>query len=171
MRFVAPILKAAIASLQAGLDDRIAVFNAEAGNPTLVVPDAGSYAFGGRDDWSVYPAVEVGAGHVQYGNLSLAQVDADVSLPVVVGVWLEGGTGEIEELYEQALGYGRVVTEVLIEPDAFGAGLVLDAERLDSIDWLFPTIPVGQPDEGRRFQKWKTAAIGTFQIDDYDVRP
>lgn len=170
----APLIRSAIATMKANLAARIAIYNAEAANlhdlivPATAASDAqpnadGDYWFGGNDAHFRFPAIEVAIpGPAVLSNPDLYQNAYDLAATVMVAVWLEGETGEIPELYEKALGYGRCVMEVLTEPDAFGGSV-----GVRRITATFPTIPQGAMNpETRSFDKWRTLAVLEFELDE-----
>lgn len=163
----APFIRSAIASLKAGLPAAIATYNGEAENTyDLDVPDVADFWFGGNDALTVFPAVEVSVPTGTESNFAIGQEDADASPHLVVAIWIEGETGDVPEIYEKALGYGRVAGEVLTKPDAFGPQVVI--KEGSEVRFTFPTVPVGPSynAEARRFDKWRTAAVIEVDLDD-----
>jgi hypothetical protein len=167
----APIVRAAITSLQdgtIGLPVRVPAFNAEVANLVDLVQPA-AYVFGGEDAYTgAYPYVEVAVTDGRKANLAIGQVDMDVAATATVVVWVDvfelGGStveGEISRLYEGALGYGRVVQEVLLQPDAWGPSVIVSEIR-DSYQ--------ANP-ETRDFQRFRMGAFSFFDLLDEDSRP
>ena len=163
-----PYIRATLASLQAELPDRIAVYNGEAANVhDLEVPITEAYYFGGDDTYVHMPKVEVAVPDGINFDFSTQQADAAQGLSVSVSVWLEGETGEIPEMHEKVLGYGRVVAEVLLVPAAFGGGV-----SVTEVTALYPMIPTGAVNpETRSFDKWRTLAVLEFTLNDVARRP
>jgi hypothetical protein len=171
MKHYAPLIRAAIASLQdgaKGLPARIPLFNAEAANLVDLVQPTG-YVFGGDDAYTgAYPYVELAVTDGRKANLALEQFDMDVFPTMTVVVWVDvfelGGStseGEISRLYEGALGYGRVVQEVLLQPDAFG-----DRVTVSEIRDSYAANP-----EARNFERFRMGAFSFFDLEDFDQRP
>jgi hypothetical protein len=164
----APYIRSALASLKTGLQARIDVYNAEAANLfDLEAPTDEDYFFGGDDLYVRFPKVEVAVPEGALGQFSLSRAEGEQGLAIAVSVWLEGETGEIPEMHERVLGYGRVATEVLIQPGAFGP-----AVEVSEVRSLYPMIPAGtfNPDT-RQFDKWRTLAALEFQLNDIARRP
>jgi hypothetical protein len=165
-----PVVATTLASLQdeaSGLPAAIADYNAEDGhNYELEVPSEQAYYPGGDDTGAIVPWVEVAVGTGRIANFSLQQLSADLAADLSVALWLEGATGEIPEIYERALGYGRVLAEVLMVPDACGP---LDVETMS---FLFPAIPIGDFNpQTRTFDRWRTAAIVELTLEASAERP
>jgi hypothetical protein len=162
--FAAPIVRAALATLEAGMPAQVVQFNAEPANTIdLEVPQ--TYHFGGQDILSAYafPQVEVAVVDGQLSGWSLGQVDADHGPTCNVVAWLEGEKGEIPELYEQALGLGRCVIECLAQPGAFGANAI--PSRTRPAYWRVDTIPADPTSDGREFRRWRTPFFAQFPLD------
>lgn len=164
--FVAPIIRATIASLQAGLAARVAAFNAETANQVdIVTPDSASYFFGGNDVLSAgaFPAVEVAASQGTLGSWTIGQGEVDHDPVVNVVVWQEALTGQIPPVYEAALGYVRCCLEVLRVPNAFGNGVSITQEQ--GVFWRVDLLPYEMTDSEREFRKWRVPALITFRLE------
>ena len=162
--FVAPIIRAAIASLQAGLPARIAAFNAESANQVdLAAPVA--YHFGGNDVLSTagFPQVEIAAAQGALGAWTIGRSEVDHDPVVNAVVWQEALTGQIPPAYEAALGYVRCLLEVLRAPNAFGAGVEIAQEQ--GVFWRVDVIPFEMTDEQREFRKWRVPALVVFRLE------
>lgn len=164
---VAPTIRATIASLKAGVEDRIEIFNDEEVNEVeLTVPADESYIFGGDDQLESYsfPAIEVYQSQGEIGLADLGRGVYDLHDRLVVTVWCEGVSGEVPEVYEKILGYGRCILEVLLQPDAFGSGVEI-ANEDSAVQWSYVTIPI-DPAEDRSFDKFRTAGVFSFALED-----
>lgn len=125
-----PYIDAAKASLKAELPGRIAVVNA-AYTDGLVVPtpdpDTG-YMLGGHP--AIYvplPTVEVAATDWELGESSIEQLSWELGLSIIVrGVV---GHPDPDPNYRITMRFGRAITEVLIEPGAFGPGIAAETIR------------------------------------------
>lgn len=164
IEFAAPVVRAAIASLQAGMPAQVAQFNAEAEN-TVDLEAPATYHFGGQDLLSGYafPQIEVAVVDGQMGPWAVEHVDADHFPTCNVVCWLEGDQGEIPILYEQALGYGRCILECLAQPRAFGGNAQVSERQ--AVYWRVDTIPADPAADGRTFQKWRTPFFARFPLD------
>lgn len=128
IQHVGPHIHAALAALRAGLPDAISEFNAEDGIQLKVPVDSGgplgdpdvAYHFGGKPRHTLFPAVEVAVPDGTVDGLAIDNVDADLEAQVVATVWVEAPAEEFSERYERAIGYGRCLQHVLLQPDAFG---------------------------------------------------
>ncbi len=160
--FVAPIIRATIASLQANLPARITAFNAE-GNVQLTAPIA--YHFGGNDVLSAegFPQVEVAASQGSFGAWTIGRSEVDHDPIIQVVVWQEALTGEIPPAYEAALGFVRCVLEVLREPNAMGAGVEIAQEQ--GVFWRVDLLPFEMTDTEREFRKWRVPALITIRVE------
>ncbi len=164
--FVAPIIRATIASLQAGMPARIAAFNAEPANTVdLEVPLDGSYYFGGNDvlSASAFPAVEVAAGQGTFGGWTVGRTEVDHDPIVNVVLWQEAGSGLIPPVYEAALGYARCVIETLRQPNAMGDGVEIAQDA--GVFWRIDTLPYDMTDDQRTFRKWRVPALVMLRLE------
>lgn len=167
--FVAPVIKAAIATLQANLPGQIAIFNAEAGNVTLAVPVA--YKFGADDPLGVggFPVVEVLAMQGKAGNSSegLGQAGSDFDhYPTLnVVVWHEGDRGELPTTYEMSLGMARCVIECLLPQGALGGNAqVAEDSGQPVFSWRTDALPANITSDGRQFKKWRVPVFLQFGV-------
>lgn len=166
--FVAPIIRAAMARLQDDLATAIANFNGEAANTVdLTLPT--EIIFGAKAIHAAgYPYIEVAALSGQIGTFAIGEADqaseADSDPRVQVIVWVEGSSGEVPELYEAALGYARVVIEILSQDDAFGSENEI-ANEPDAITWRVDPV-IGEIDEEtREVRRWKLPASVSFAVE------
>jgi hypothetical protein len=172
-----PTIEATIASLKSattGLPARVTAFNAEGSHGvTLTAPEDDRYFPGGHDLLSdgSFPAVEVHIATGGIGPFAVGNTDADVDDRVVVVVWAEGDKGEIPVLYETIVGLGRCALEVLLVEHAFGASVdISNQERAVTYDYSI--VPGDPSDEAARtFEKWRTACVLTFQVEDVTSIP
>lgn len=168
--FVAPLLRAGIATLQRQMPDQVAAFRAEPANQVEVDPPA-TYHFGGQDLLAAFPfpQVEVAAVAGDTGNWAIQRVSADHDPRVNVAVWVDGadGGGDVPTLYEQTLGLARCVIECLAPVGAFGAGVELAQQG--GISWRIDVVPFdptsSTPMDGRSFQKWLGSALIQFHLE------
>lgn len=165
MDLFAPRIRTSIASLRAGLNARVDVFNAE-GNAQLDHPadDGGllapmrpelGYVFGGNPHIGAgeFPKIEVAVPDAVVSNLSLAHVEGDLDSTVVVACWAGRASGQdFPTLYEQVLGYARCVTEVLLQPDA-----IYPRETVERIRFAFAANP-----DRRERDEMETFTLGGF---------
>lgn len=163
--FVAPTIRAALASLQAGMSDQVTAFNAEAANLVdLDVP--ATYKFGIVEPHSAFPfpQIEVAAVEGAFGNAAVQRVEVDHAVDIGVCVWLEGKTGEIEKEYERMLGMARCVIEILSRPEAWGAEVDI-ADEPNSIRWRMQEIIPHEFDAANReVKKWLLPGLVTFAL-------
>lgn len=151
MDLFAPRIDTTLASLRASLPARIAIFNAEAGQPVqLDVPldDAGAlepprpglgYVFGGFPRYGIgeYPKIEVAIPDAMVDNLSVAHIEGDLSSSIVVAIWAgRAGGDNFPTVYRKVLGYARCVSEVLLVPDA-----IYPREVVERIRFAFAANP------------------------------
>ncbi len=160
----APLIRKAIASLQAGLPAQIAVFNAEAANQVDLLEPAVIH-FGGTDSLSAnaFPQLEVAAMDGLTGAFDLDRTEFDHDVAVNVVAWQECLTGEVSQAYEMALGYRRAVCEVLLVKDAFGAEVEVAQEG--GLTWRIDVLPFEPTDDGREFRKWRVPTFLRFRLE------
>jgi hypothetical protein len=128
-----PMLDQAVASLRAGLPGVIDAINTQATDFTLPKPNDkpgepdDGYVLGG---WTIisYPVVEVAAPDWVMTNFSLAQVQSDLNPTVAVRAQFLKPESESGALYRMAMRYTTAVVQVLVQPDAFGAGITVQRE-------------------------------------------
>lgn len=162
--FAAPIVRAALASLEAAFPAHVAVFNAEGDNAVDLVAPA-EYVFGASDPKIEYPSVEVFILDGRLGPFSLGQAgvgEADHDPWLTVTVWIIGDDGEVPKLYEQALGYARVVIEILTEDGKLGPDAEVSGEA-DAIDYRI--LPGELVDEERELRRWKVPVVVRFRVE------
>lgn len=123
-----PYVEAALGSLRARLDARIAAINAEYG---LADDDALDPVGGNLSDGSVdpvrYPWVEVAAPEWRMHSFSLEQWEAALDTTVVVRGWLLDA--QQRRLFRKLQLLGRALVESLVIPNAFGGGVVIREVR------------------------------------------
>ncbi|RDI73303.1 hypothetical protein Gocc_2903 [Gaiella occulta] len=164
--FVAPLLRAAIATLKAGLPARIAAFNAQTENTVaLAAPDVSAYHFGGNDVLSAagFPQIEVAAPQGSFGAWTIGRTEVDHDPVVNVVVWQEALHGQIPPAYEAALGYVRCVIEALRSPGAFGGQVEIAQDN--GVFWRIDVLPDDMTSDGREFRKWRVPALITFRLE------
>lgn len=164
IQFAAPLVRAAIASLQAGMPARVAAFNAEAANTVdLTVPR--TYHFGATDVLSAhsFPQIEVAVLEGRLSGWALSQADADHAPRATVAVWSECLTGLIPQAYEESLGLARCVIEILGQPGAFGANCCLSDQ--EAVYWRSDVIPADMTQPDRPIEKWRVPCFITFPLD------
>lgn len=172
--FVAPIIRAAIASLQADLPAAIAAFNAE-GNVQVAVPDAAvddqhrygpGYAFGAADPLILTdgPVVEVSSPSGMSDGFGIGRAEWDHNPRLNVCVWHEGDRGQLDTTYEMSLGLARCVIEVLSAPESLG-GEVEVPNGTGALAWRADVIPEDPTVEGRDFRKWRCPVLLQFALE------
>lgn len=175
---IAPIIRAALTTLEAQWAGHVAVYNAEAANRIdLELPkpsiqpgfqSGGGYVFGAEPVMDAYPVVEVSALEGSFGPFGVGQAgvgDADSNPRLNVVVWLQGVSGEVPDLYEAALGYVRIVAEILTVDGALGTNAEVSGAQEDAITWRIDVIPGGAADVEREFRKWKVPVQMIFVIE------
>lgn len=171
IKFVAPIIRAGIAQMQAHMADQVAAFNAEPANQVALVAPA-TYHFGGNDLLTAFafPQVEVAAVTGDTGQWAIGHAEVDHNPRVNIALWLEGDQGEIPALYEQTTGLVRCIIECLSPAGAFGPGVQLAEEQ--AITWRVDVIPndptANSPEQGRDFQKWLGSGLIQFRLEDVE---
>ncbi|HLE98975.1 MAG TPA: hypothetical protein VI540_03685 [Gaiellaceae bacterium] len=160
--FAAPIIRSAIASLQANLPTQIAAFNAEPENEvTLTAPVA--FHFGAADPLIEFPAIEVAATDGATAQWAIDRSEGDHFPQIAVVIWFEGERGEIGPTYEASLGMARCVLEVLSQTGAFGeAEIPNDA---GAVTWRTDVLPADLTEDGREFSKWRCAVLLVFRLE------
>jgi hypothetical protein len=164
--FVMPLLRAAKATLDAGLADQLAAFNAESEN-TVDLDDPVKIIIGADDPLGVdgFPVVELAATQGAGGGASVGLGEAGSefdSFPVLtVVVWNEGDQGELPPTYERSLGMARCVLECLLPAGALGgdASPVVDENGRLAMFWRTDAIPADPTDDGREFRKWRVPCL------------
>lgn len=177
IKFLEPIIDATIATLQAELPAHVATFNAEPGHAAplaLTAPANTSYVFGATDAMTVFPLVEVSVQDGRVGDASLADPDgagriADNYARLTIVVWLQGVTGEVPDVYRQALGYTRLLIEILTVDGALGPDAQVDLTREDAIEYRFAVIPSDPADVDREVRKWKVPAMVSLAVEAVEV--
>lgn len=181
IKFVAPIIRAALASLEAGWAAQIAAFNAEPANlvdleaPPASLPGfaaGGGYVFGADPVPIAFPYVEASIMRGTMGPFSVGTAgvgDADSTPTLQVIVWLEGLTGEIPPLYEAGIGYARIVIELLTVDGAIGEIAEVSGTREDAITYSIEgPLPVNPEEENREFRKWRIPVVVSFAVEAVD---
>lgn len=168
---VAPIIRAALATLASEMPAHVAAFNAEAANTVdLVEPVA--YVFGATDVMEAYPVIEASIlrgsfGPFSVGTAGVGEADSTPTLQIVV--WLQGTTGEVPDLYEAGLGYMRCAVEILTVDGAVGDDAEVSGTRDDAITYSVEgPIPVDPTNVDREFRKWKVPIVIDFVIEAVD---
>lgn len=165
-----PTLRQAEQSLKDRLPGLITAYNAE-GTTTvpLAVPDPARYFIPAEDPLGGgggFPVVELFIGRGGLGPFSVHRDKADMDDRAVVCLWHERDRGELGELYEAITGYGRCLLEALIQDAAFGTDVEI-ANDDNAVTYDYSIVPEPPVDETNRdFQKWRTAVVCTFQLED-----
>jgi hypothetical protein len=164
IKFAAPYIRAAIATLEGQMPEQVAQFNEQEENLVEIEAPA-TYHFGGTDLLSAFPwpQVEVAAIDGRFGAASYNYSERDYDPTINVVVWLEGVSGEIPELYEKALGIARCVIECLRPKDAFGPETELAEDG--AIYWRGDVIPADPTDDNREFRRWRTPVFVQFRLE------
>lgn len=168
MEGIAPVIRAALETLERDFPAHVAVFNAEPANLVdLAVP--GRYVFGADPVMDLYPIVEVSSLEGTFGPFSVGDAgeagDFDSTPQLNVVVWLQGATGEVPELYEAGLGYVRCVVQILCQRGALGDNAEVSGEVPDAIRWSVDVIPGGPADVERELRRWKLPCQVSFRIE------
>lgn len=165
--FGAPIIRAAIASLQADFAAHVAAFNAEVANEVdLETPAA--YVFGATDVMDAYPTVEVAILDGTLGPFALGEAgvgDSDHTPWLQVLVWIQGSDGEAPHVYESLLGYARVAIEILCETGKLGVEAEVSGGA-ESIRYSILDAVVDAPaSPEREVRKWKVGVAVAFRVE------
>lgn len=166
-----PLIRAAIAQLQAYMPGQVAAFNAEPAN-TVELPVPETYHFGGQDLLNAYafPQIEVAIVTGDTGEFSIERTEVDHDPRANVAIWHQGDVGDVPQLYEAMLGLKRCVIECLVPRNAFGPGVEIAQQR--GISWRIDTLPwdptASSPATGRDFQKWMGSALVQFRLEDVE---
>jgi hypothetical protein len=169
---VAPIIRAALATLESEFPAHVAAYNAEPENQVdLATPVA--YVFGATDVMEAYPLIEASILRGTMGPFSVGTAgvgDADSTPILQVVVWLEGVTGEVPPLYEAGLGYARCVIEILTVDGAVGATAEVSGTQQNAISYSVEgPLPVDPESVAREFRKWKIPIVVEFLIEAVDA--
>lgn len=165
----APIIRAALEALETHFPDHVAAFNAEADNAVdLDTPAA--YVFGAANEHVAYPVVEVSILDGTLGPFALdgdqaGPSDADHTPALNVVVWLMGTTGEVPALYEQALGYVRVVVEILAAQGSLGPDADVSAGPNAIRYRIVDVIPADPADVDRELRRWRIPVAIEFTVE------
>lgn len=163
--FVAPIIRAALASLEAAFPAHVATFNAE-GENAVDLETPMEYVFGASDPKTLYPSVEVFVLEGTLGPFSTGEAgvgDSDHTPRLVVITWIMGDDGEHSTIYERALGYARCVIEILAEDGTLGATAEVSGGD-DAIDYrILPAVQI--EDEDRDLPRWKVPVVCRFVVE------
>lgn len=168
--FASPVVKAALATLQAGLPAQIAVFNAESQNTVdLTTPVA--YVYGADDPLGVagFPVVEVaaatGTGHGSSVSLGTVGSDFDHQIQLTVVCWHEGDRGELPTTYEMSLGMARCIIELLLVDGALGATAKVAEDATGPLfTWRTDALPADLTSDAREFTKWRVPVFIQFAV-------
>jgi hypothetical protein len=164
---VFPLLRTVKAALIAGLPARITAYNADSANLLdITTPDAGSYYLGGSDllEANGFPAIEIYIGRGALGRRDVGNVEIDDDPVLVVVVWAEGVTGEIEDLYETVTGLGQCVLGVLLARGAFGTTADLKNQP-NAVTYDYAIAPADPTAKDRPVEKWRTAGLLQFMLE------
>lgn len=171
IRFVAPIIRAALTSLETEFAAHAAAFNAETENAVELGTPA-RYVFGADDVMDAFPIVEASILRGTLGPFSVGTAgvgDADSTPTLQVVVWLEGVTGEVPKLYEAGLGYARCVIEILTVDGALGDYAEVSGTRQDAIVYSVEgPLPASPESTEREFQKWRIPVVVNFAVEAVD---
>jgi len=168
IKFVAPLVRAALATLAADMPAQVTAYNAQAENLLDIVAPA-SYWFGANDLLSsaAFPQIEVAAVNGDLGNFTVGRATADHDLRVNVALWLQGATGDVPALYEQTVGLIRCVIECLVPVGAFGPGVQLANDL--GVSWRCDVIPAdltaAKPVDGRPIENWLGSGLLQFRVE------
>lgn len=125
------VVDSAIASIAADLPDVIATINAETGaaNPAAIelempdprpVEEGGAIYFGGFDIVK-YPSIEIASPDFSLADFDLDNWSADLRAVLMVrGHVMDANAARV---LRRAYRFGRALLQVLLQPDAFGAGV------------------------------------------------
>lgn len=169
--FIAPLIRAALAKLEADYASHVAAFNAEPANTVdLTVPSL--FVFGAEATFAgAYPYVEAAAVDGTLGPFSIGEAgnpsEGDSTPRIQIVTWVEGASGEVSELYETALGYARVTIEILSRHGSFGVDADLSNDA-DAIVWRVDPIPSELDDLERTVLRWKMPASVSFKVEAID---
>jgi len=167
----APIIRAAVATLQSELPAHIAAFNADGVN-AVDLDDLVAVIFGATDERLGYPYAEVAILDGTFGPFSTGEVgvgDADHTPRLQVVVWLEGGSGDAPKLYEQGIGYAVAVIEILAQDGALGVEAEVSGTREDAIRYRFEgPIPSDMTSQDRAFWKWRYPVVVELVVEAVD---
>jgi hypothetical protein len=162
------IIRAAIAALQAGYPAKVAAFNSDPAN-LVDIDTPQTFHFGGQDMLVSFPfpQVEVAVIDGSIGPFAQENTDSDHYPQANVVIWLEGKSGEIPTLLEQAYGLGFAAKDILVVPRAFGDGVEIQ-NRAGAVYWMQDVIPADPTDDelrSGRFKRWRTPFFLRFQLD------
>jgi hypothetical protein len=165
--FVAPLIRAATATLQRDMPGQVAAFNAEQAN-TVQIEAPATYHFGAQVLLSAYafPQCEIAAVAGDTGNFAVGRSEVDHDPRVNVALWVQGDKGDAPELYEQTLGLARCAIECLTPAGAFGPEVEIAdgqgiAYRIDGIPF---DLTANTPAQGRDFSTWLGSALLQFHL-------
>ena len=166
--FVAPLVRAALATLAQGMPDQIAAFNAQAENLVdLTTPQ--TYVFGALPllASAAHPIVECAGVSGDIGNFTVGRATGDHDLRINVAIWAQGQTGDVPALYEETLGLMRCVVEVLVHEGGFGPGVKLANDL--GISWRCDVIPAdltaASQEAGRSIEAWRGSGLLQFRCE------
>lgn len=162
--FAAPLIRAALATLQASLPAQITAFNLEAANTVTLVAPA-EYVFGAADPLilAAGPIIEVASVQGRTGASGIDRAEFDHDPRVTVCIWHEGDRGELSATYEMSLGLARCVIETLVADGAFGSEV--EVAQDGGIEWRTDAIPADPTDDAREFKKWRCPVLLVFRLE------
>jgi hypothetical protein len=168
LTFVAPLVRAALATLEAGLPDQVAAFNAQPENDVVLTAPQ-TYVFGALPLLSsvAHPIVECAGVSGDLGNFTIRRETADHDLRINVAVWAQGQTGDVPALYEETLGLIRCIVEVLTPVGGFGPGVELANDL--GVSWRCDVIPAdltaASQEAGRTIEAWRGSGLLQFRVE------
>ena len=162
--FVAPVIRAALATLEAQLPALVAAFNADPDN-TVVLDAPATYHFGATDQLSAFPfpQIEVHATSGTFGDFGVGRVEVDHDIAVNVIGWQEAFEGDVPSAYERAAGLCKVIIEALIQPAAFGPNA--DVPNSAGVAWRIDVVPDDAAVPDREFKKWRLASMVRLRLE------
>lgn len=162
--FAAPLIRAAITTLQASLPAQITAYNAEPANTVDLVAPA-EYVFGAADPLILGsgPVIEIASVQGRTGQFSIDRAEFDHDPRVTVCIWHEGDRGELSSTYEMSLGLTRCVIETLLVTGAFGSEVEVSDEG--GVEWRTDAIPADPTDDERQFKKWRVPVLIVFRLE------
>lgn len=166
--FVAPIIRATLATLADGMPAQIAAFNAQPAN-AVQLTEPQTYVFGAVALMIAepFPIIECAAVSGDIGNFTVARATGDHDLRLNCAVWTQSTSGDVPLLYEETLGLMRCVIEVLTPTGAFGAGVEIAQDV--GISWRSDVVPADltaqKPADGRPLEGWLGSGLIQFRVE------
>jgi len=165
MHWVAAEIRAALETLEAGMPAQVAAYNADPANEAVLdAPE--SYHFGVAHPLAAhaFPQVEVAAVEGRFGQWAVERTEADHDPTLNVVIWLQSGSGEAAEVYEQLLGMAKCAIELLRVDGAFGPEVEISNEN--GIYWrVSEAIPLEMDDEQREVKVWTVPVFLQFRLE------